>query len=534
MFGKIRQQLLRIRSLPLLLAVVLSSIIILSVGIVFAQYTGTLSIEGSAHFQYTNAPTLVLSNPSTNFSIFRGNTNFTPAQLTTRLTALSELDGDITPSIYRECSQNEISIPCPDSWREWEAGDYTMTYHVIDSLGRPSLPVVMNISIWNFIDIEFSMYHGVALGSDGSVWTWGANGDGQRGLGNTTSASNYPTPTQIPQSALGDLPAVSIAAGGNTSCAVNIAGVAYCWGAGGSGEIGNGSTSSVVSSPTAVLMPAGVSFKQISASKGTSNPGSFGAVGSDGNVYVWGSGTGYTLGTGNTSNRSSPIKITSTDDIVYASQGNRGGAAVTESGQVYVWGANNYGQLALGNTSAANATTSKPNLVAGITDVSRVSYGGYSNYGFIIALKTNGDVWGWGWGYGIRGSASPSSQTTPIQIAGVSDIRYINAAADFTHFVTGNQVYAVGYANYGELFGGNTTTRNTPTLSTLANVADNVGLIAGGYSNAFMLDKDGVMVWGIGYSSADNQSFGSNTWPAGSNSTNAVIPWTINTPVIES
>jgi alpha-tubulin suppressor-like RCC1 family protein len=293
--------------------------------------------------------------------------------------------------------------------------------------------------------------------------------------------------------------------------------------------LGNGGTADK-SSPTAVTMPSGIGFTQLSGSHGTEVAATFGALGSDGNVYVWGNGGAYRLGTGSTSNSTTPAKITSSGDFVQAYQGNMGGAAINSAGQVYVWGANNHGQLALGNTTAATATTSTPHLVSSLSDVTQVSYGGYAAYGFILALKSDGNVWVWGWLYGPNGSYA-DNQTTPAQVAGISGVRFINAGADFQHYVVGNDVYAAGYADNGELFGGGTTRQNTPTLSTMANIAGNVGITAGGYNNAYILSIDGTMLWGVGFCDTTGQEFGSSVRQTTSTST--AIPWTITTPFKE-
>ena len=83
-----------------------------------------------------------------------------------------------------------------------------------------------------------STHHCMALDDQGRVWTWGYNGYGQLGLGNTT---NYSTPTQIPQGYFHNKQIYDIwGFGGNyqSSCAQTADGELYTWGYNGTGQLG--------------------------------------------------------------------------------------------------------------------------------------------------------------------------------------------------------------------------------------------------------------------------------------------------------
>jgi len=499
-------------------------------GVAFADVSNTLVIEGQGYFEPIGGPELTANNANRDFEIFRGDTDFTPAQMHARIRATSEMDGDITSRITRECRRGDVLVVCPIRWQEWEMGNYTVTYQVQDTAGRQAIPITMSIVIWQFINIANGTSHGLALGSNGSVWTWGWNGSGQRGIASSVaSAATFRAPTLIPQRRFNDLPVIDIAAAHHTSCVLNSAGIAHCWGSNSAGQLGDGGIFDSTM-PWIVRMPSGVTFRQISGSKGDGARGAFGALGSNGDVYTWGFGGGFTLGTGSTSNQSRPTRITETGNIVYVSQGPSGGAAITDGGDVMVWGTNAHGQLARGNTTASNATTSRPSIVSGLPgNIRQVSYGGDGAFGFVMALTERGEVWGWGRARGVNGGAG--NQTTPVRVGSISGVRFINAGADFTHMVVGNDVYGIGRANFGELFGGNTTTRTTPWLSSMADIAGNVGMTAGGFDNAYVLSVDGTTLWGIGVADATRQQFGSTIHQA--TSTAAARPWTITAPHVE-
>lgn len=415
-----------------------------------------------------------------------------------------------------------LEIDSYDGFNPDIAKQYSIKYKAVDSDGNEIFETLI-VEVWNFTKIVNGMYHAVILGSNGSVWTFGYNVNGQRGQGSTAPANTFSggSPTIINQSYFNNLPIIDIAAGFHTSCALNSSGNAYCWGLGTAGNLGNGETNNS-SLPVAVNMPSGVTFSSISGARGTNNTSSFAGIGSDGNVYTWGSGAGYKLGTGSQNNRLSPTKITTTGDIVKLSQGSMGGVAANASGQVYVWGANGNGQLANGNTIAANAVTSLPHIVNNVTDVIELSYGGYGTNGFILGLTSEGTVYHWGWNYGRNGSGT--NTTVVSKISTISNVKQINAGADFSQFTVENDLYSVGYSNYGEAFTGGATTLTSPTKSNMSNIVNNVGMAMGGYENAYVLSKDGKMVYTIGYSNATDREFGSNT--VYTTSTNIAVPWT--------
>jgi alpha-tubulin suppressor-like RCC1 family protein len=74
------------------------------------------------------------------------------------------------------------------------------------------------------------------------VWCWGDNAVGQVGQGSDNSV-NYAQ--KVP-----GLPAIrSIAAGGNSTCAVTEAGRIWCWGANGSAQLGKRQSTNSFRSP---------------------------------------------------------------------------------------------------------------------------------------------------------------------------------------------------------------------------------------------------------------------------------------------
>ena len=78
-------------------------------------------------------------------------------------------------------------------------------------------------------------FQSLAVRSDGTVWAWGANGSGELGDGTTTDRR---TPVQVS----GLTSAVAVSGGGYFSLALLADGTVWAWGYNHSGQLGDGTT----------------------------------------------------------------------------------------------------------------------------------------------------------------------------------------------------------------------------------------------------------------------------------------------------
>ncbi|SDH25155.1 MULTISPECIES: hypothetical protein [unclassified Duganella] len=140
-----------------------------------------------------------------------------------------------------------------------------------------------NTAVW----IAFSAggAHSLGVQKDGTLWAWGDNNFGQQGNA-STSATGQSTPTKV-----GTLTYTSVAAGGNHSMAIGTDGVLYGWGANGSGQVGNNAGTGTVTAPVQIsdfkdwtLVSAG-GLHTLAVRKG-------------GTLWAWGSNADGQLGDG--------------------------------------------------------------------------------------------------------------------------------------------------------------------------------------------------------------------------------------------
>jgi alpha-tubulin suppressor-like RCC1 family protein len=187
-------------------------------------------------------------------------------------------------------------------------------------------------------------YHTCALLLDGTIKCWGNGSSGQLGIGTTPIRSAPATVLGLGQAA------VAVSAGVAHTCALLQDGSVKCWGQGANGRLGNGSTSNSAS-PVSVA-----SFGQAAvalAGGGTHTC----ALLQDGSVKCWGAGTSGQLGNGATVDQTLPVSVLGLGApaaAISAAIGYNGGShtcAWLQSGSIKCWGSGVYGQLGNGQSS---------------------------------------------------------------------------------------------------------------------------------------------------------------------------------------
>ena len=105
----------------------------------------------------------------------------------------------------------------------------------LDFITRPEQLEVVdeNLNPVYFVDVAAGQHHVVAIASDGTLYAWGSNNEGQLGLGDSTDRTE-------PEAIQGFGPVAFVEAGLNTSFAIDSAGQAWSWGHNGNGKLGQG------------------------------------------------------------------------------------------------------------------------------------------------------------------------------------------------------------------------------------------------------------------------------------------------------
>jgi len=205
-----------------------------------------------------------------------------------------------------------------------------------------------------------------AIKTDGTLWSWGENIQGNLGTNNTVYRSS---PVQVGT----DTNWSTIAAGTRAAVAVKTNGTLWTWGNATNGQLGTNNTTPITSSPTQVgagtnwLLATGVFYARY-------------AIKTDGTLWAWGQNNNGQLGTNNTVNTSSPVQIGSGTDWnrVY-SMGSDSAAATKTNGTLWAWGSNGNGQLGINNT----VSRSSPVQVGTSATWSSVTQGGGASFAIL-------------------------------------------------------------------------------------------------------------------------------------------------------
>ena len=148
--------------------------------------------------------------------------------------------------------------------------------------------------------ISLGYYHSCALNTAGAVSCWGYDGVGSLGDGSTGDA-NHARLTPVPVVGLGS-GVRAIAAGYEHTCALTTAGAVQCWGWNVGGQLGDGTKTQRLS-PVPV---AGLSSGVQALAGGVYHTCALVTVGS---VYCWGANGSMQLGDGTTTERLAPVAV---------------------------------------------------------------------------------------------------------------------------------------------------------------------------------------------------------------------------------
>lgn len=187
-----------------------------------------------------------------------------------------------------------------------------------------------------FRQVSVGVAHACGVRADGKAYCWGDNTYGQLG-DNTTEDRSVPT------AVAGGRQFRQVTVGYYHSCGVTPANLGFCWGRDNSGQLGDGVTNPLRLVPRRIA--GGHLFRQLDAGFEHTC-----AVTTDNRGFCWGSGGLGELGNGSSGARYTPTAIEGELQIESITAGTFHTCAVVTGNQVYCWGVNNQGEVGNGST----------------------------------------------------------------------------------------------------------------------------------------------------------------------------------------
>lgn len=360
---------------------------------------------------------------------------------------------------------------------------------------------------WNLI--AGGNNHSLGLKSDGTLWAWGTNGDGQCGQGNFLGGTGAPTRVGLESNW------TFIATGNKCSYAIKNDGTLWAWGINDFGQLGDG-TLIKKNIPTQIgtnndwqkVISGNGSHAFAIKTNGTlwaweqNNHGQLGLgtsstmetvpiqVGNENNWLnasigfthslfiktngtIWSCGLGNDGALGNGSNVLAfvPTQIGTQNNWIKIASGFYFSAAINSENKLFMWGDNSQGQLGIGDYINKNI----PTQINNETNWDEIVLGLFHS----VALKSNKTVWSWGSHFNCQlGNGNPCA----IPGVNINLPQQINIETNWDKIFTGyshsfsiksnGELWAWGF-NGGRQLGNNTTTSsNVPIAITCPTTLD--------------------------------------------------------------
>jgi alpha-tubulin suppressor-like RCC1 family protein len=384
-----------------------------------------------------------------------------------------------------------------------------------------------------WISISSGFDFNLAIKSDGTLWAWGKNQNGQ--LGDNTTDYKY-SPTQIGT----DNKWIKVFAGFNFSLAIKSDGTLWAWGLNDSGQLGDGTD---VDRHTPTRIGTATNWVSIAAGMYHSI-----ALRSDGTLWTWGLNNSGQLGDGTYNNRYSPTQIgternwteivgTGSSSIALKSNGTLWGlgsdygltpsqigtdnnwvtisgrivhcVAVKSDGSLWTWGNNFHGQIGDGTDNNQSSPVLINTLNEGWVNVSMGDW-------HTLALRADGTLWAWGnneygqLGIGVSGSGEYSA--CPIQVGIDNDWISISSGGSHSIAIKSNgTLWAWGLNTVGQLGDGSWAAKSSPTQIGTDNTW---ACISAGADHSLAIKTNGTLWawgWNNGYQLGDGTTTSRNT-----------------------
>jgi alpha-tubulin suppressor-like RCC1 family protein len=268
-----------------------------------------------------------------------------------------------------------------------------------DTILMRCTPVTTFAGGTNWKQVDCGAYHIAAIKTDGTLWTWGRNNFGQLGI---DDAVNRCTPVTT---FAGGTNWKQVSCGGYHMSAIKTDGTVWTWGRNTVGAIGDNTTNDIYTPVT--TFAGGTNWKQVGCGYNITS-----AIKTDGTLWTWGFNDRGQLGVNNTTTRRTPVTtFAGGTNWKQVAGGSSHTLAIKTDGTLWVWGSNDFGVLGI-NQNISSTRCTPVTTFAGGTNWKQVASDKKSH---TAAIKTDGTLWIWGRNiYGELGNNTIINRSTPV------------------------------------------------------------------------------------------------------------------------
>ena len=375
---------------------------------------------------------------------------------------------DYLISVYPSIAQ-QIGIP-PELWTWGDNGSGALGIN--DTVNR-STPVTTLSGGSNWKQVSGGQGYTAAIKTDGTLWTWGNNGNGKLG---TNDDQNKSTPVTT---FAGGANWKQVSCGVNHTAAIKTDGTLWVWG--GNNFLPLGTNDSTIRFTPVTTFAGGTNWKQV-----TANWFHTAAIKTDGTLWTWGRNYSGELGTNGDGSKATPVTtFAGGTNWKQVASGYGRVSAIKTDGTLWTWGQGAYGALGINGGSSLTPVTT----FAGGTNWKQVSSTILSIT--CAAIKTDGTLWTWGRNvYGQLGVNDGTNRNTPVTtFAGGTNWKQVaNTPTHTTAIKTDGTLWTWGSGSDGRLGTNDTTNRLTPSTTFVGGT--NWKSVAAGYHTVAIKSVD--------------------------------------------
>ena len=243
--------------------------------------------------------------------------------------------------------------------------------------------------------------------TDGTMWTWGFNANGQGGRNDRVHRSS---PVQVGADTTW---ATGVLRTGNYwAMALKTNGTLWTWGRNNEGISGNNDLT-FRSSPTQVGTDTTWNYAQ---DKYDGDGQTVMVIKTNGTLWSWGASMAGGLGLNDRTSRSSPCQVGTNTTWNVVTVSSNSAFSIKTDGTLWAWGVNEYGELGQnqGPGGPYGQSRSSPTQIGTETTWAQIRSAGS---GCTWGIKTDGTMWSWGYNmFGMLGHNNTTVYSSPVQV----------------------------------------------------------------------------------------------------------------------